>query len=116
VKAGELRHRVKIQSRGTSQDTFGQQVETWSDLITVFAAIEPLNGRELFAAQAAQREVTTRITIRYNPAVITPSVGVVSGLRAVSDEGGFYDIKTVIDVEMRHREMQLMCAIGLADH
>lgn len=70
-------------------------------------SIEPLRGRELFAAQEHFAEVTTRIRIRYRDDV-TAEMRVVHG-------GVDYAIGAVIDPELRHRELELMCASGVTD-
>ncbi len=101
MRAGDLRHKVTIQQKTTTKDTEGIPSETWPDFATVWAAIEPLQGREFFSAQAVNAQVTTRIRIRYR-AGITPTMRVSYGTR-------IFDIQVVIDVEERHRELQLMC-------
>lgn len=115
MKAGDLRYSVTLQSPTLAQDSFGQPTPGWSDFATVPAAIEPLNGRELVAAQQIDAETTTRIRVRYMP-------GVLQNMRvAWSDPalGGAvvttYNIQQIVDVGMRHRELQLMCSSGLID-
>jgi len=101
VKAGDLRHRITIQEQTTTRDTTGAEVVVWVDRTTVWAAVEPLNGRELFAAQALNAEMTTRIRIRYWQ-------GIVPKMRATW-EGHTYDIQYVSEVETRRRELHLIC-------
>lgn len=99
--AGRLHHRVTIQEHVTGQDEFGQPIDTWADVATVWAAVEPLRGREYFAAQQVNAEVTARIRTRYRK-------GVRPSMRVLYD-GRLYDILSVIDPEERHQELQLMC-------
>lgn len=68
----KLKHRLLIQQRATSQDSVGGQLETWTGVATVWAGIEPLNGRELLAAAAVQSELSHRITIRYRSDLSDP--------------------------------------------
>jgi SPP1 family predicted phage head-tail adaptor len=66
MDAGLLRHRVTIQSMTETQDgTTGAITESWSDVATTWAAIQPLSGREFIAAQEKGGEITARIVIRY---------------------------------------------------
>ena len=74
----------------------------WSEFAVVAASVEPLRGREFWAAKEQQAEVTTRIRIRYLEGV-TPKMQVLDGTTV-------YLINAVIDPEMRHQELQLMCA------
>lgn len=105
MRAGELRHRVTIQylppEDQRARDPFGSVIEEWIDYATVWAAVEPLSGREYFSAQQMNAEVTTNIRIRYLSGV-TPSMRVKWGER-------LYNIQSVINVRERNRELHLMC-------
>jgi len=110
MKAGDLRHRVTLQQlvTGSPQNTTaGEPDQAWGDVATVWAAVEPLQGRALEAAQMIQSEVTGRIRIRYR-------AGVTAAMR-VSFDGRLYDIKAVVDPDERHRELVLYTAQGVND-
>jgi SPP1 family predicted phage head-tail adaptor len=64
MRAGLLRHRLEVQSRAGSQDTYGQTLPEWTTTATVWGQVEPLLGRERFTAQQVQAEVTHKITLR----------------------------------------------------
>ncbi len=98
--AAIFRHRITLQELVTGQDEAGQPVQEWQDVATVWGAVEPLRGREYFAAAQVQAEVTTRIRIRY-------CRGIRPDMRVLYD-GRLFDILSVIDPEERHRELQLM--------
>jgi len=95
-----MRHRITLQSPSAELDATGQPA-SWNDVATVWAAVEPLRGREYFAAQQVNAETTTRIRIRYR-------AGVTSAMRGRYGSRT-YDIVSVIDVDERHVELQLMC-------
>lgn len=101
MNAGKLRHRVTIQDPQSARDTFGAEIVNYVDVATVWAAVDPLQGREFFDAQADNAEVTTRIRIRYRSG-IKPTMRVVWGDHE-------YDIRSVIEIESRRRELHLMC-------
>jgi SPP1 family predicted phage head-tail adaptor len=105
MNAGKLRHRVTVQFKTVTPDAYGGPVETWTDVCTAWASVEPLQGRELANAQTVNTETTTRITMRYMP-------GVIAANRIVF-EGKFYNIQSVIDTEMKHRELVIMASEGL---
>lgn len=73
IAAGTLRHRVRIEEYVDVADSNGDPlrgdqgefVKVWQEVVTVWAAIEPLSAREFLAAQALQSQVSARITIRY---------------------------------------------------
>lgn len=74
MKAGRLRHRVRIESLQDLRDSTGQVIQdpqtgeiarAWTLVAEVWAAVEPLSAREFIQSAATQAAVTVRITIRY---------------------------------------------------
>jgi SPP1 family predicted phage head-tail adaptor len=100
MRAGKLTERITIQSLTLGQDTFGDPTKTWTDFETVWASVEPLQGREYYAAQQMQSEVTTRFRIRYLEGLDTTMSIMYAGER--------YNIISIIDPNERHRELHLM--------
>lgn len=101
MQAGRLRHRVSIQQRVEARNGYGELIATWSTLATVWGSVEPIRGREFFEAEQVQSEISTRVRIRYYDG-ITAQMRVLFGSRKLQ-------ILAVIDVNERHKEMQLMC-------
>jgi len=101
LRAGRLRHIVTIQRVTETQDGYGDKSEAWADVADLRAGIEPLRGREFFDAQHVSADVTTKIVIRYYSGIV-PKMRVINGSR-------IWEIKSVIDPDERHRELQLMC-------
>ena len=101
MRAGRLRQRVTIQDKSVTQNTYGEEVITWDDVDTVWAAVEPLRGREFLDGKQITAEVSTRIRIRHRSG-ITPEMRVEFGSIV-------YDIHSIIHIEEREREIHLMC-------
>lgn len=104
MRLGPLRHRVKIQQRTESPSaTTGALTPTWADITDpdMWAAIEPLKGREYHEARARNSEVDTRIRTRHRTG-INAKMRVAFGSRT-------FDIQSVINVDERNRELHLMC-------
>ena len=101
VRAGNLRHRVTIQRKSVSLDGYGAENASWAEFARVWASVEGLAGRELWAAQAEQGEQTTGVRARWLPGVKVED-RVVFGSRT-------FDILAVVDATGRGREMELMC-------
>ena len=102
MQAGSLRHRVALQTVTETRDAVGGVVESWATTATVWAAVEPLRGREFYQARAEQAGVDTRIRIRYRSG-ITPKMRISWGSHV-------YDIEAVIEPDSRRRELHLMCS------
>lgn len=101
MKIGSLRHRVVLQKMTVTEDALRQQTESWVDYAYVWAAIEPLSGREYFAARQESAEVTVRITIRYLKDV-TPEMRVLFGNRV-------FEVVSVINPKEINETLILMC-------
>ena len=63
MRAGTLRHRLTIQERSSTADAYGGQVETWTDLKTVYGAIWPLRGQEYLANKQVETSQGYKIDI-----------------------------------------------------
>ncbi|MBK8916372.1 MAG: phage head closure protein [Phycisphaerales bacterium] len=103
---GKLNKRVTLQSQVTTQDDHGTESTTWSDVLTCWAWVRPVSGRELLAAQQPQVVHDTRIRIRF-PAGIA-----VGAKMRVNFGGRLYDIVGVVDLEERHIWLELLCLQG----
>jgi SPP1 family predicted phage head-tail adaptor len=115
MRAGDLRRRIQVQSRQTTIDTYGQQSTTWASVLSDLpAAIDPMSGRELLAAQSINAEITHKITVRYHLLLADPIK--VAGYRVVYTNGGvtrYFNVASCINVEERNREINLMATEGL---
>lgn len=105
VRGGDFNRRIAIQQRSSTVDAFGQASPTWSDLLTCWARIEPLSGRELVLAQAQNAEVTHLVEVMYRPTVT-------AAMRVVY-QGRIFNVLSVIDPDMAHVTLELLCSEGL---
>lgn len=104
---GQLRHSVTIQYQAPaspSKDAIGADAYSWATYHATRARIRGIRGREQVAAEAQESLVETEIMIRYY-------AGVSAGMRVLHGST-YYDIRTVINVEQRNREMLLECTRG----
>ena len=100
MRSGRLNKRVTIQELSISKDQFNADIESWADVITVWAHIEPLRGREYWQAKQVVAEVTGRITIRYQQ-------GIDEKMRVTYGDKT-YNILAVINPEEGNRTLQLL--------
>lgn len=101
LSIGRLRHRVTIQDYTSSRDSFGAETKEWNDFAIVSASVEPLSGKELFAAQQLHAETTTMIVMRY-------CEGLNTSMRVLF-KSKEYDILHVSNKEERDIAMYLLC-------
>ena len=113
LPAGEMRHTVtvrqhKIEAGSTAYDTFGQlstSSTAWTTAITTRAKIEQLSGRELEQAHQVYANASHRVTIDYNATLASTG-----GTRRVVVFGSrWLHIGAVLDEELEHVQLQLLC-------
>ena len=109
MKAGALRHSVTVQRlTGSAQTPEGEPDLTWTDYWSGNASIDPLLGREYFAADQVQSETDTKIGLRYEAGgndEITAAMRVVFG-------SVVFNIVSPVNVRMMNREWVLYCKTG----
>ena len=101
MKIGSLRHRVVLQQKVVTEDALKQQSETWMNIATVWAVIEPLSGKEYFAAKQVNAEISVKLTLRYRKDVVL-DMRVAFGNRV-------FEVLSVINPKERCESLILMC-------
>lgn len=95
-----LNHRITLQTPSTTENAFGETGTTWADTLIVWAQVEPLRGREYFAAQQVNAEVTHKVTMRYTHGIV-PTMRIKYGLR-------YFDITSIINPVSTNRMLTVM--------
>jgi SPP1 family predicted phage head-tail adaptor len=104
MRAGRLSNKVKFQRAVETANSFGEMIKTWEDIVEAWASVDPMRGGERFAALQVQANIDTRITVRWQSALSTlgPADRIVFGKK-------IYDIRAIINVHERNKELQIMC-------
>ena len=103
MSIGERRHRVVFQSATYTPSATGEPVPSWTTLCTSWALVQPMKGRQMFAAQQVQADVSTRIVTRNRTALASLSPG-----DRATWNGHTYDIKAVIPRDHRMHELEIL--------
>ena len=102
INPGDFRHVIIFQKRTKYQNDYGEEIDEWVDVIKTRAAIYPMSGREFFAAEQVQSEITHKINIRYVP-------GISSDMRILFGERVFEMDSPPINFQEKNILLQLMC-------
>lgn len=89
IDPGQLRHEVALESAALTTDGLGGHIESWTEVATVFARIEPIGATSEFGAGQTRETATHRFTIRHRG-------DVASGMR-FKVNGPIFEILTVSD-------------------
>lgn len=87
LRSGKMRHRIRVELRRETPSASGEPAYVWDLFAERFASVEPLLGKEYFAAGAQADKVTTRFRIRY-------LAGLKPRMRIVWD-GKWFDIVSI---------------------
>jgi SPP1 family predicted phage head-tail adaptor len=107
MRSGRLRHRLLLQSKVVTRDSYGAAIITWADQATVWGAIEPLSGTEYFSQAQVQDEAKVRIVIRFYDGVDTTW--------RVKHDNKYYDLVDVLNHDEKDRMLTLMCRQGVSE-
>ena len=102
MQAGDLKHNITIYQRVLLQDAAGQPYETYVLVLSGRAKIDPLVGKDYFAAQQIVSEVTHDVTIRYTTLVKAHHI-----VRKTC--GAQYEIMAVINAKEESQWLYLKC-------
>ena len=100
MKAGELRTRVEIQEPVSVRSGTGRTTQ-WMTMFAAWADVRPIRSTERAADGHFQTIKLYRVSIRYR-------LGVKSKYRVIFG-GRTLEIASVIDVDERHRQLDLLC-------
>ena len=71
LAAGELCHRVTIQSKTVTYDENNYETETWGDLQKLWAKVEFLSVKDAINAKASGSQTTARLKLRKRSDITT---------------------------------------------
>ncbi len=107
MRAGKARKRVQIQATTKTQNSYGEPVDSWSVVTTVWGEVTPyISGtREAFAAAAGQFQAKATMQVRMRYRALSPATN-----RLIVDSQTL-EIEAVLDPDGRKREMLAICYV-----
>lgn len=101
MKAGQLRHRVILQTLTAGQDEIGQPVTTWTDTATIWADVRYLSGLSAIKAGADVSLSKVSIRLRYR---------VVNAGQRVKHGAVLFNIEAVLP-DAKREYVDLVCEV-----
>lgn len=94
--------KIDIKEPSTTQDEYGQPIDGYVDITTgIWASVEPVIGREFYAAEQVQSEARIKVRTEYIEGIKEKMV-VFHGTRKL-------EVVSVINPKEQNRELLLMC-------
>lgn len=103
MRAGQLRHRVSIQTQNDVDDGMGGFTTTWTHSFWARAAIWDLTSKERLDAMKLESVVSSKIRIRYR-------AGITSKNRIVFGSSVFNILGDPVNHERRNIYLDILCS------
>lgn len=101
AKIGDMRHRITFQKSEKTPDGYKGHTVKWQDVITVWASVEPLTGREYFYSHQIKAEVTHRVKTRYREDITVKM--------RIKHRNRVLEIESIIDLQERREFLEILC-------
>lgn len=101
MRAGALRHRILIQRKIVTRDSFGAEVIEWQPVTAAWARVETPTGAEFVELAKTQATLTHKVSLRHRDGIL-PEMRVEWGNHTL-------EIEAVL-ADNRKREMMLACS------
>lgn len=102
ILAGRLKHRIVIERLEKLTDEGGGTIEAWKPWANVWAAVDPMYGKEAEQAKATQAEITHKVVIRFLKG-LTPDMRV----RFKGDR--IFNIEFIKNPREQNEQLELLC-------
>ena len=108
MAAGSLRHKINIERAVKVSDGMGGNFVSWKAITDnpIKAKVLPLSGTEALKSMRLEANISHRITIRFRAGLLPSD--------RINYNGRIMQIRSKIDLEERHRWLELMCEEGAA--
>jgi SPP1 family predicted phage head-tail adaptor len=106
TSSGDLRKRVIFQAETPTTDNAGGYALAWTDFMTVWADIKPMNGQKVFVDGHLEGHVTHHVTMRYVP-------GITTDLRMIYNNR-LFNIRGVLNLDESNHWLQVLVEEGAA--
>ena len=105
MRAGDLRHKITIQTRTEVSDGMGGYTETWADTYGAWAAVWPIRGPERLNYMQLESQISHRIRIRYRNGITRKHRIIFHDV----DGNRTFNIKEIINPDERNISLELLC-------
>lgn len=103
--AGQLRHTVTIQRVAKTQNSYGEDLSTWSDIGTFPAWVYSLQGRELESMRQTWADARFGVDMRHQPEIVFRREDRVFWV----ENSEYLDVLDVQDPDGRKRSLHFIC-------
>lgn len=104
-EAGKLKNRITIQRPTRARDEGGGFVDTWVDLVTLWASVRPLTASPLLSALQPQQQITHEVKIRHASGVLAQ----ISKRNRIVYKGRMLEISDIVNEDEAGKFFLITC-------
>jgi len=93
MRVGRMDRRITLQTNMPAQDAYGEPIEAWSDIATVWASVAPKSATERFESDQEHAQAQTEFRVRWRAGI--------DAADRITYNGQVYDITGVIELGRR---------------
>lgn len=101
MNIGKLNKRLTFKKLDEIEDDMNQITQALVDVCTVWGSLYPVRGVEFYEIQKLQSKITHKCYIRYRNDIDSTCY--------IEYAGKTYSIESVIDVDLDHKMLEIMC-------
>ena len=103
IRAGQLRHRLKIDERAEEDNEYGDTEPQWAEKSEVWGRIETLKAGESVFSDKSQNRATSLVTVRYRRD-LDPTM-------RFRNDHNIYNIVGIRNAEERDWKLEIECSV-----
>jgi len=111
IRAGQHRSRITFDKPSPAADAAGGQAIIWLPQFTTWAWIHPLTGRERVYSEQTIAELDVRIRLRWDP--LTALITAAWRARGLEDGSIYSIVRPPCIADMKRRDIELLCSVGM---
>lgn len=102
INIGKLNKRLSFKKLVDVTDEMGQNKKKLAKICEVWGSLYPVRGMEFYEIQKIQGKITHKCYIRYRTDIDSNCF--------IEYQGKTYSIESVIDVDLSHKILEIMCS------
>lgn len=114
MRISKLQQRISIQRRSATLDAYGQEINSWTNIATVWAEVKPISGKEKMRlnSMVVESQLTHQVTVRFSevflPATQADAWRILFGTRV-------FNITASMNVDEENKMIIFDCTEGSLD-
>lgn len=100
MRAGSLKNKITFQEQTQTKNNFGEVEETWSDVLTTWASIQTISGKEQYLSNQNYATLSHKLRVRYS-SLINSKQKILFGTRV-------FKILAVLNIFEKNKELEIL--------